>query len=263
MNKVVKCSFCFKLFDLKQDYKCHKLECQNNNNFDIEKINNSFILLQLNDNKLNDEKLNDEKLNDEKVDDIKLIKNLILNDKYDIEILRKRFKIFKKSYLNDTELINNGIPIRHQNTPEDITENITKFIIRKYEKDNTCIWCKGIEKKYCLTGDLFSNKNNIKLSIEVKSFTSDGPSQFGPNKKFDVLYFLDLRNWINDEIILWKVNLNDNSDEFKNIKVNKNQTLQEQLNEGRRARIKWISLYPQIKNHCIQIFKGTFNDILS
>ena len=39
--------------------------------------------------------------------------------------------------------------------------------------------------------------------------------------------------------------------------------LQEQLNEGRRARIKWISLYPQIKNHCIQIFKGTFNDILS
>ena len=35
--------------------------------------------------------------------------------------------------------------------------------------------------------------------------------------KFSVLYFLDLRKWLDDEIILWKVNLNYLSDEFKNI----------------------------------------------
>jgi hypothetical protein len=56
------------------------------------------------------------------------------------------------------------------------------------------------------------------MPIEVKSFTSNGPSQFGPDKKFSVLYFLDLRKWLDDEIILWKVNLNYLSDEFKPLK---------------------------------------------
>ena len=61
--------------------------------------------------------------------------------------------------------------IRHQNTPEDITENIVKFIIRKCEQDNTCVWCKGINKKFGLTGDLYSQKYNKKMPIEIKSFT--------------------------------------------------------------------------------------------
>ena len=116
-----------------------------------------------------------------------------LYDMYDESILRTRFTNFKQMYMMDNDLIKNNLKIRHQNTPEDITENITKYIIRNYENDNSCVWCKGVDKKYGLSGDLFSNKYEKSVAIEVKSFTSNGPSQFGPNKKFGVLYFLDLR----------------------------------------------------------------------
>ncbi len=184
---------------------------------------------------------------------------VVLNDKYDKEILIQRFRNFKNMYVSDEELIKNGLKIRHQNTPEDITENITKFIIRKFENDDTCVWCKGIDKKYGLTGDLYSNKYEV--PIEVKSFTSSGPSQFGPDKKFSVLYFLDLRKWLNDEIVLWKANVNHMSDEFKNIKVNKTQTMGDQLLEGRRPHISWDHIYPQISSLCEKIYEGSFENI--
>lgn len=185
----------------------------------------------------------------------------ISEDNYDKHSLIKRFTKFKENYVSDKELISNGLKIRHQNTPEDITENITKFIIRKYENDTSCVWCKGVDKKWRLTGDLFSNKHEKTAPIEVKSFTSNGPSQFGPDKKFGVLYFLDLRNWLDDEIILWKVNLNYTSQEFKNIKVNKVQTMGDQLLEGRRPHISWDNIYPQITEFCEKIYVGTFENI--
>lgn len=187
--------------------------------------------------------------------------NEILNDKYDEQILIERTQNFKKMYISDQELINKGLPIRHQNTPEDITENIVKFISRKLENDKSCVWCKGIDKKYGLTGDLYSNKYDKTTPIEVKSFTSSGPSQFGPDKKFGVLYFLDLRKWLNNEIILWKVNLNHLSDEFKNIKVSKTQTMGEQFLEGRRPHISWDNIHPQISGFCEKIYEGTFENI--
>ena len=187
--------------------------------------------------------------------------NEILHDMYDEEILIRRFTNFKNVYIIDEEFIKNGLKIRHQNTPEDITENITKFIIRKYENDKSCVWCKGIDAKYGLTGDLYSNKYEKIAQIEVKSFTSNGPSQFGPNKKFGVLYFLDLRKWLNNNIILWKVKLNYLSDEFKHIKVNKTQTMGEQLLEGRRPHISWDNIYPQISDFCEKIYEGTFENI--
>ncbi len=164
-------------------------------------------------------------------------------------------------YMSDEELIKNGLKIRHQNTPEDITENITKFIIRKYENNQSCVWCKGVDKKYGWTGDLYSNEYEKSTPIEVKSFTSNGPSQFGPDKKFGVLYFLDLRNWLDNKIILWKVNLNYQSNEFKNIKINKSQTMEQQLLEGRRPHISWDNIYSQINNLCEKIYEGSFENI--
>lgn len=186
-----------------------------------------------------------------------------LNDNYDENILVIRYTNYKNNYLLDKEMIEKGLPIRHQNPPEDITENIAKFIIRKYENDKSTVWCKGVNKKYGLIGDLYSNKYDKNMPIEVKSFTSNGPCQFGPNKKFSVLYFLDLRKWLVNEIILWKINLNYLSEEFTNIKINKNQTLGEQLKQGRRPHITWDKIYPQIFNFCEKIYEGNFENILS
>jgi len=185
----------------------------------------------------------------------------VFTDKYDEATLKKRFENFKATYIIDDELITAGLPIRHQNTPEDISENIVKFIIRNYENDDSCVWCKGVDKKHGLTGDLFSSKYDKVAPIEVKSFTSNGPSQFGPDKKFGVLYFLDLRAWLKNEITLWKVNLDHLSPEFKAIKVNKKQTMGDQLIEGRRPHISWEHIYPQITTFCEKIYEGTFENI--
>ena len=197
------------------------------------------------------------------MEDTKCNLSNILNDEYCEETLITRYNNFKNTYMNDETFIKGGLKIRHQNTPEDITENITKFIIRNYENDTSCVWCKGVDKKYGLIGDLYSSKYDKTMPIEVKSFTSSGPSQFGPNKKFGVLYFLDLKKWLNNEIILWKVNLNYLSDEFKSIKVNKTQTMGQQLLEGRRPHISWSNIYPQISDFCEKIYEGTFENIFS
>jgi hypothetical protein len=182
----------------------------------------------------------------------------LLEDKYTPDILRERYYNFTDSYRRLHELITTTkLPIRHQNPPEDMTENIAKFIIRNYDNDPSCKWAKGIGLK----GDLYSNKYSMDSPPEVKAFTSDGPSQFGPKKKFSVLYFLDLRNWISDKIILWRVNLTNESPEMKGIKMNKTQTHEEQCSEGRRPHISWDKLYPQISEHCIKIYEGTFENI--
>jgi len=194
---------------------------------------------------------------------IKKQKSIPIVDTYTEDFLKQRFNTYKVSYQLESELINKGISIRHQNPPEDMTENIVKFIIRNYDNDPYCVWCKGIDKKYGLVGDLYSPKYDKTMPIEVKAFTSIGPTQFGPNKKFSILYFLDMRNLFNNRITLWKVNLNDDSPEFQNIKVNKKETIKEQQLKGRRPRIGWEKIYNQIPEHCKVIYDGTFNSIFT
>jgi hypothetical protein len=57
-------------------------------------------------------------------------------------------------------------------------------------------------------------------------------------------------------------------DIWKNIKVKEGQTKGEkgktkgeQGEEGRRPRINWEGLYPQIKEHCKKVYEGTFEGI--
>jgi hypothetical protein len=182
----------------------------------------------------------------------------LIDDKYTKDILVQRFNMYKQSYLSVNEFKKIGIPIRQQNPPEDITENMAKFIIRKYDNDPNCVWTKCLKLK----GDLYSPKYDNNYQPEVKAFTSNGPSQFGPNKKFGVLYFLDLRETLDkNKIIMWKVKLTSDSPEFKNIKMSKSQTHQDQCEQGRRPHISWDKIYPQIKEHCEKIYEGTFEDI--
>ena len=95
----------------------------------------------------------------------------------------------------------------------------------------------------------------------MKAFTSDGPSSFGPDKKFGVIYFLDMRDWLNNMFILWKVNVTSDSPEWRNIKMNKKQTNEEQCKQKRRPHISWENIYSQIPDKCIKIYEGTFEDI--
>ena len=183
-------------------------------------------------------------------------KSIIRTDEYTDHDLRQRYTAVKNyvlSYLNLRPHIRKLI--RGINIPEDISENIVKFIIRNFDGGTACAWCKSIG----MSGDLFLNG----IMIEVKAFGSDGPSSFGPRKKFDVIYFLDMRNWIDDVIILWKVNLSNESPQWKGLKMNKKEDNKTQSDRGVRPHIAWSKIYPQISEHCKKVYEGTFEGIFT
>jgi hypothetical protein len=76
-----------------------------------------------------------------------------------------------------------------------------------------------------------------------------------------VIYFLDARDWLNDNFILHRVALKRTSDEWKAIKVNSTQCFNDQCLAGRRPRITWTQLYPQIAAHTTTVFNGKFDEI--
>lgn len=186
---------------------------------------------------------------------------LSLPDAYTSDFLCRRFRQFKESHdlLSEFNLAT-GLPIRHQNPPEDITENIAKFVIQNHDNDLSCKWAKSVG----LNGDLCSSKYPIDFPPEVKAFTSDGPLSFGPDKKFGVIYFVNMIDiFTQGKLSVWKVNLTSESPIWKETKMNKEQTFEDQCKQGRRPRITWFSLYPQISEHCVKIYDGTFEGIFT
>lgn len=167
----------------------------------------------------------------------------------------------KHRAIEDNEFITRtGLPIRRSNPPEDITENIVKTILCMHTSDTGVVWCKGIGKD--LSGDCWSSHNKF---LEVKAFTSVGPSSFGPKKKFNKIYFLDLQRWLEDQLTLWEVNLSNESLEWKGIKMNKEETHETQADDGRRPHISWAKIKEDLEEKApgkvSKIYEGTFEGI--
>jgi hypothetical protein len=145
-----------------------------------------------------------------------------------------------------------GYKTRWDGLPEHVSENMIKFFIRAKLNDLSCSWlCKG---------DLVSS---VMGTIECKSFTSDGPTSFGPKQKWDNIFFLDARGWLDNNIVIWHIPLPNTDPVWTSIKVNKKQSKAEQSDESRRPRINWEALYPQVKDHCRKVYEGTFEDIFT
>lgn len=176
----------------------------------------------------------------------------MIEDTYSEELLKDQYSLHKAyviGRINTTIKI--GVKVRLPSIPEDISENIIKNIIRNKLNDKTSKWD-------CKKGDLESQKEGKQ---ECKCFTSTGPLSFTPTSDWNVIYFLDARKWLNDVFILYKTSLKRTSTEWKNIKVSKTQTFENQANQGRRPRITWDFLYPQIEPHCSKVYEGTFDNI--
>jgi len=175
-----------------------------------------------------------------------------LEDKFTKKILKKLYTTHLDYYLKQKEIAEKyKIKIRYSCIPESISENIIKFIIHK-NGDTTSTWdCKG---------DLLSE---IEGKQECKCFTSDGPLSFTPSSEWGVIYFLDAREWLSDKFVLWRVNLKRTDELWAKIKVNKKSTFFDQTKQGRRPRIGWETLYPQIASHTTKIFEGTFEQIIA
>lgn len=178
----------------------------------------------------------------------------MIEDTYTKDLLKEQYPLHKayvNGRINTTKKI--GVKVRLPCIPEDISENIVKFILRNKLNDTTSTWD-------CKKGDLQSEKEGKQ---ECKCFTSDGPLSFTPSSEWDVIYFLDARNWLNDKFILYRVSLKRTSFEWKNIKVSKTQSFEDQTKQGRRPRITWESLLPQISSYCNKVYEGTFDDIFN
>lgn len=139
--------------------------------------------------------------------------------------------------------------IRNENIPSVITENIVKFVLYKQTHIMGC-WDTQV-------GDLvFLNKK-----LEIKGFSSDGPSSFGPTESWDILYFVDCKNISNNICSVYKINLSNSDPIWNAVKVNKTETYSDQCKQKRRPRICFIELQKQLKNNCKLIFSGDIKQL--
>jgi len=172
-------------------------------------------------------------------------------DAYSPELLKRMYGLHKEYIIasKDAQRIT-GVRWRLPAFPEHISENIAKFILRR-NGDTSCTWA-------CTKGDL---ESAIEGKQEVKAFSSNGPPSFTPSSEWDVIYFLDARDWLNDRFVLHRVGLRRTDKEWAEIKVSKDQSFGDQAEEGRRPRITWVSLKPQIETHRTIVYDGTFDGI--
>lgn len=161
----------------------------------------------------------------------------------------KIFNIFLKykEYV-ETCLISKA---RRPNFPSEVSENLVKFYAKKYEKKHYS-WKEK-------SGDLFDKQLN--QYIEVKCFSSSGPSSFGPTEKWDIIYFVDAIHFKNDIFSIFKINLN-NENFHKKIMVNIKETSYDQCLAGRRPRISFSKIKSQIPEYINTVYNGTIQDLL-
>ena len=165
------------------------------------------------------------------------------------------YNVFYTYYKNFKDVsLKHKIKIRLPNFQEGISENMVRLFIKNHE--NRPCECSKI-------GDLcVIDKNDNKLKIEVKCFSSTGPTSFGPKESWDEIYFLDARKFANDKFIIYKCNLKNNSKEWLNIMINKNKNYLDVCNEGKRPRLAFNLIQNQLTNIKI-VFDGNFNDMIS
>lgn len=139
---------------------------------------------------------------------------------------------------------------RRPNFPEEVSENLVKCIL--YIKfDINSEWKIG-------GGDLRENGNKL----EVKCFSSTGPTSFGPSESWECIYFLDATKYLENKFILYKVALRNDSHEWMNLKINnKKETYADQCAQKRRPRIGFKKIYEQLENHIEIIFSGSIKDL--
>lgn len=130
---------------------------------------------------------------------------------------------------------------RKPNFPESISEAICRILF---------------QGKYLKGGDM---KLKDGRRVEIKAFSSKGPTSFGPTEKWDILLFLDFTK--EPDFKIYKCPLSSESKEWNSIKINKTQTFEYQKRQSRRPRISFKQLQEQVT--FAEIFQGNIMDVLN
>jgi len=141
--------------------------------------------------------------------------------------------------------------LRFPNFPECISENIIKEFINIIEKRN----CNSSTT----SGDLEVKEDLKNIKVEVKCFTSIGPTSFGPTESWDEIYFLDAFNFVNKYFKIYKLKLSNDSKKFKSVKINSEKTYEQVCKEGKRPRISFKLLKEQLYDDFQLIYEGNLN----
>ena len=144
--------------------------------------------------------------------------------------------------------------IRNENFPSHLSENIVKVCLNKLlysDSDKKVSWNTDV-------GDLQIGTDKL----EVKAFSSLGPSSFGPEESWTKLYFLDATNVIEKKFKVYEVNLTNTNDLWQNIQVNSIQTYRDQCLEGRRPRFNFKHIQKQLPSEYIKLlFDGHISQL--
>ena len=139
---------------------------------------------------------------------------------------------------------------RIENFPENISENIVLHVLRG--KNINCTWNTK-------SGDILYEDETGQIKGEVKC-QQNGPSQFSPSSKWDTLFYIDAKDHLFGNIKIYMIK--DIYEVFKNIKISKTQTVQEQSEQGRRPR---SDLGILLSDYCINdniLFNGRISSLL-
>lgn len=130
-----------------------------------------------------------------------------LKDNMTLDILNNLIDKYNEyiNFLKDINKLLSYKKIRLPNYPSDISENIVKFVLLKKYKI-----CGNWDTK---SGDLYL----LDKIIEIKGFSSEGPSSFGPTEKWDWLYFIDCKDTLNKNFKVYEIKLSNTSNIWKNI----------------------------------------------
>ena len=106
-------------------------------------------------------------------------------------------KVLLNNYKETCKIYNNLKIHRRPNFPDAVSENMVRYMIYDHYKI--------IMPKKASCGDISYGS----LKIEAKCFSSDGPISFGPTEKWDRIYFLDARDYMNDKFICYELRKNE------------------------------------------------------
>lgn len=192
----------------------------------------------------------------EKINDISIQK-----DGFTKQLLKDSINKYNDLY-SFIDNVNSKLTIkkfRKPNYPSEITENLVKFAITK--KYNTSPTEKLLPSWDTKKGDLCLRDMQIEVKGSV-DLMNGGPCSFGPKEEWDYIYFVDALNRSRNEFKIYEIKLSNEDKIWKNIKVNKNETYQNQCLQKRRPRITFKELIRQIPESYINIlFDGNINDL--
>jgi hypothetical protein len=172
-----------------------------------------------------------------------------------IDQLKRRIAIFNDTIRFEQEMNEEltGKKIRRTNFPSDISENIARFAYR-YHYSELPTWDTD-SGDLDLDGEVLEVKGSIDLS-------AGGPCSFGPTEGWSRIYFVDGVNTFDLEYTVYEIRLSNTDEDWKNIRVNKDQTYQDQCDLDRRPRINFSRLIEQIDEDDYEIiFSGTLDDL--